>query len=332
MLLSALLSIPAVQNFAVDRLTAFASRKLKTEVSIGHIDVSYTGHLHVDDFYVEDYQQDTLLYVSHLKGFLPGLGLSEGGLRFAHGHIDGGKLYLKETPEGEMNIKQVVNAFSDPNREKKGRFHLEIEDASIRGMELVIEQQEHRNPSYGVDYGNMRIHNIGVEVNHFGIDGHVIAMDIDKLRFREESGFVLDELSGQFALSTGCLGFENARLRTPQSDLRIASLAIVGDSWKTYKYFISEVEMDVEIPSGVLSTDDIAYFAPRMQQWKTRFSDIDATFRGTVDDFEAEINSLRANDKTFLRGTGRVKGIPEVRRSRFDVQLAELRTTATEAT
>ncbi|MBQ5903786.1 MAG: hypothetical protein IIW89_05565, partial [Alistipes sp.] len=91
MLLSALLSIPAVQNFAVDRLTAFASRKLKTEVSIGHIDVSYTGHLHVDDFYVEDYQQDTLLYVSHLKGFLPGLGLSEGGLRFAHGHIDGGK-------------------------------------------------------------------------------------------------------------------------------------------------------------------------------------------------------------------------------------------------
>ena len=332
MLLSALLSIPAVQNFAVDRLTAFASRKLKTEVSIGHIDVAYTGHLHVDDFYVEDYQQDTLLYVSHLKGFLPGLGLSEGGLRFAHGHIDGGKLYLRETAEGEMNIKQVVNAFSDPNREKKGRFRLEIEDASIRGMELVIEQQEHRNPSYGVDYGNMRIHNIGAEVNHFGIDGHVIAMDIDKLRFREESGFVLDELSGQFALSTGCLGFENARLRTPQSDLRIASLSIVGDSWQRFKYYISEVEMDVEIPSGYLSTDDIAYFAPRMQQWKTRFSDIDATFRGTVDDFEAEINSLCANDKTFLRGTGRVKGIPEVRRSRFDIQLSELRTTASEAT
>ena len=55
LLLSALLAIPAVQNFAVDRLAGFVSRKLQTEVSIGHIDIGAAGRIHIDDFYVEDY-------------------------------------------------------------------------------------------------------------------------------------------------------------------------------------------------------------------------------------------------------------------------------------
>lgn len=331
LLLSALLAIPAVQNFAVDRLAGFVSRKLNTEVSIGHIDIGAAGRIHIDDFYVEDYEQDTLFYVSHLKAFVPRLGLSEAGLRFTHGHLDGAKLYLRETPSGEMNIKQVVNSFSDPNRKKKGKFHLEIDDASIRDLEVVIEQQEHRNPEFGVDYGNMRVHDLGATLNHFEIDGQVIVADIEKMSFWEQSGFEMKELTGNFYLTNGCLGFENARLKTNESDLRISSLALVGSSWEDYKYYISEVEMDVEITEGRLSTDDIAYFAPRMQRWQTTFSEIDATFRGTVDDFEAEIHRLCAGDRTLLQGSGRVKGIPEVKRSRFDIQLSRLQTTADEA-
>jgi len=330
--LSALLAIPAVQNFTVDRLAAFASRKMKTEVSIGRVDIGFAGRVHIDDFYVEDYERDTLLYVRHLNAFLPRLGLSEGGLRFTHGHLNGAKLYLRETPSGEMNIKQVVNSFSDPNREKKGRFHLEIADASIRDLEMIIEQQEHRNPAFGVDYGNMRIHDLDVKLNHFEIDGQVIVADVEGMSFFEQSGFEMDELTGKFYLTTGCLGFEDMRMRTPRSDLNIASLALVGASWEDYKYYISEVEMDVEIPEGTLSTDDIAYFAPRMQSWKTIFSDMNATFRGTVDDFESEIRTLRAGDRTRLTGQGMVRGIPEVKTSRFDLQVASLETTAEEAT
>lgn len=332
LLLSALLAIPAVQNFAVDRLAGFVSRKMQTEVSIGRVDIGLAGRIHIDDFYVEDFEQDTLLYVRHLKAFVPRLGLSEAGLRFTHGHIDGVKLYLRETPAGEMNIKQVVHRMTDPNREKKGRFRLEIDDASIRDLEVVIEQQEHRNPAFGVDYGNMRIHDLGAVLNHFEIDGQVIVADVEGMHFLEQSGFELEELTGKFSLTTGCIGFEDTRLRTAKSDLMISSLALVGASWEDYKYYISEVEMDVEIPEGRLSTDDIAYFAPRMQRWQTTFSDIDATFRGTVDDFESEIHNLRAGEKTLLQGRGGVKGIPEVKRSRFDIQLARLQTSADEAT
>ena len=330
-LLSVLLSISAVQNFAVDRLARFASRKLQTEVSIGRVDVGYKGDLHVDDFYVEDYQQDTLFYVRHVRAFLPGLGFSGNGLHFMRGQVDGAKLYLRETPSGVMNIKEVVSRMSDPNRKKKGRFKLKVSNSVIRDMAMIIEQQDHRDPEYGVDYRNMRIHDIGADVHSLVMDGNVLVIDVENMHFSEQSGFVLDELSGTFGLTHGCLGFENTRLRTPNSDLQLASLALVGPSWPEYKDYISAVEMHVEIPSGELSTDDIAYFAPALRRWKTRFTDIDVLFQGTVDDFAVKIHDLRANERTVVRGHGSVKGIPDVRHTRFDIQLSDLNTTASEA-
>lgn len=327
--LSALLSISAVQNFAVDRLAKFASRRLQTTVSVGKIDVGFGGRAIVDGFYVEDYEQDTLLYVHHLDAFiLP----PKDGLHFTRGHIEGVKLHLREVASGEMNIKQVVRNMSDPNRKKKGNFRLEIDATNICDLEVLIEQQEHRDPAYGVDYGNMRICDIGALVHELVIDGHVIAADIEGLNFCEKSGFKLDELTGKFYLTTGCIGFEDTRLRTPQSDFELSSLAIVGDSWKSYRDYISEVDMVVEIIEGSLSTDDIAYFAPALRRWATRFSDIDVSFNGCVADFESEVRSLTANDSTRVRAHGRVQGIPRIPTTRFDLQLSELHTTTAAAT
>ncbi|MBR0331857.1 MAG: hypothetical protein IIX12_09765, partial [Alistipes sp.] len=92
----------------------FASKKLQTTVSIGHIDVGFAGQIHIDDFYVEDYAADTLFYVGHIRAFIPRLGLTKEGLTFSHAHINRAKLYLREMPNGEMNIKQVVNRMVDP--------------------------------------------------------------------------------------------------------------------------------------------------------------------------------------------------------------------------
>ncbi|MDO4757857.1 MAG: translocation/assembly module TamB domain-containing protein [Rikenellaceae bacterium] len=332
LLLSLLLALPAVQNVALDAVTRIISRRIDTEISIGRVDVGFGGRVIVEDFYVEDYERDTLLYVSRLDAFLPGLGLSESGLRFTHGHIDGVKLYLRETPSGDMNIKQVVNRISDPDREKKGRFHLELRDAEVSNLDVIIEQQEHRNPIYGVDYGNMRILGVGADVEELIIDGQVIVASIEGMHFREQSGFVLDELTGRFYLTNGCIGFEDTRLRTPQSDLHLSTLALVGNDWAEYKDYITNVEMDITVDEGFLSTDDIAYFAPRMKQWQTRFSEIDLDYRGRVDDFRGEVRSLRAGEHTSLRVKGAVRGIPEVGTTRFDLQIPELHTTAEEAT
>lgn len=330
-LCSLLLAIPWVQNGVVDMAARFASKKLQTTVSIGHIDVGYAGQIHIDDLYVEDYAADTLFYVGHIRAFIPRLGLTKEGLTFSHAHINRAKLYLREMPNGEMNIKQVVNRMVDPNAPRKGKFRLEMRDASIKDMDFVIERLEHRNPEYGIDYGNMRMSDLAAEVNRLTIDGQVIFADIDAMTVREQSGFKVEDLSGKFYLTNGCIGFEEARLRTAESDIYIPSLAIVGNSWEEYKEYVERVEMELVIKDGRLTTDDLAYFAPRFRSWKTTFSEADLSLSGRVADFTGEVYHIRAGNHTYARVGGSVRGLPEVKTTHFDLHIDDFRTRSDEA-
>jgi hypothetical protein len=68
--LTLVVELPSVQNFLVHQATALISKKLNTRVEIDHIRLGALGSVRADGFYVEDYQQDTLLYVGKVKVFL----------------------------------------------------------------------------------------------------------------------------------------------------------------------------------------------------------------------------------------------------------------------
>ncbi|MDE6070648.1 MAG: hypothetical protein K2F92_07285, partial [Alistipes sp.] len=112
---SLLLDIPGVQNFAVQQAVRAISGRLETTIAIRRVNVGLLGKVRIDGFYVEDYQRDTLLYVDRLDAYVTGLGLFGGGVALSRGEIAGAKLFLRETPEGEMNIKQIVNRIADPD-------------------------------------------------------------------------------------------------------------------------------------------------------------------------------------------------------------------------
>ena len=155
--LTLLVSLPSVQNFVVDRAVKYLSRKLETTVSIDRIRLGAWGSIRVDGFYVEDYQKDTLLYVGRLQLHMAGLRDNSAGIVLRNGEVSNTKLYLRETPEGVMNIKQVMDRLSDKEKKGGGDFGFGIRNVQIDDFTLIIERQEHRDPEYGIDYNDMHL-------------------------------------------------------------------------------------------------------------------------------------------------------------------------------
>ena len=108
-----------------------------------------------------------------------------------------------------MNIKQIVNRISDPDKPRKGNFRLSLRKASIEGMDLCLERLTRRDPEFGIDFGHMHLYGISARVGDFTIDGQSIYTTIEAMSARERSGFVLDRFSGRFYLTNGALGFED---------------------------------------------------------------------------------------------------------------------------
>ena len=130
--LTLLLELPAVQNFVVDKAAAAVSRRLGTAVRIGHVRITRFTRIEVEDFYVEDFQHDTLLYAGRAEAVVRRFGFSGGGLALGEARIENARLCLHETPEGELNIKQVVARLSRKKKKKReANFRLTIASARI---------------------------------------------------------------------------------------------------------------------------------------------------------------------------------------------------------
>ena len=322
--LTLLVELPSVQNYLVGKATKFVSEKLETEVSIRRVKIGALGALRVDGFYVEDYQQDTLLYVDKLRIYLARIP-DQQGITLRNGVISHGVLNIKETPEGVMNIKQVVARLSNKEREKKGDFMLKVEDVRLDDFSLIIEQKEHREPTYGIDYGDMHIEHMSAFVDDFYMHGGTIGGYIRNFSTIEHCGFMVQNFTGRFLVDKGVVDLRDFEIMAEKSDIRLPRLTLRGEDWSAYKDFIHNVTIEGEIMRSAASSDDIAHFAPRMLPWNISVRGVNAKVKGTVADMKVDVESLQFGQQSMLQGEVTLRGLPNVKRAGMSVRLDQLR-------
>ena len=329
LLVALLFEIPAVQNFVAREATEIISRKLGTRISIDRVDIGLFYRVSLDGFYVEDFQRDTLLYAGRLDARIKSLGLFGGGLVFSRAELSDARFCLRETPDGEMNIKQVVDKLSKKDKARaEGKFRLEIERLETDGLVFCMERLEHRNPSYGVDFADMHLIDIRAELKNFTIDGPVIHTDIGRLAMRERSGFVVEDLAGCLCIANGCIDIREGHIRTAKSNIELPSLSLIGLDWALYKNFVEEVDITAQVVNTTLSSDDIAYFSPKMKDWHLTLTDVNADVSGPVADMSGSLRSVRTGADTKLSVDFAAQGLPDVGKGHFKADISELTTSA----
>ncbi|MBQ6987615.1 MAG: translocation/assembly module TamB domain-containing protein [Alistipes sp.] len=322
--LTLVIDLPSVQNFIVDRATAIISNKLGTTVSIDKIRLGVLGSLRVEGFYVEDFQQDTLLYVKKLKVYLSSFE-GEKGITLRNGSIDGSKLYLRETPNGVMYVKEVVNSFAKRDSlRQKGDFALRVKDVKVDDLMLIIEQDEHRDPSYGIDYGDLHLEHTSAYVEDFELLRGQVKGRVRNFSTREHSGFTIQNFTGYFLVDKGVVDLRDFEIMAEKSDVRLRSLVLKGDSWASYKDFIHNVNISGEVYDSSVSSDDVAHFAPKILPWNLILYGANISVEGTVDNLNVDIHELEFGHNSQLSGNVHLRGLPEVKSSTMEVDLTRL--------
>lgn len=122
LLLVLLLNLPPIQQWLTDRATEYVERKTNTTVRIGGLHLRLPNSLLLEELYLEDTEEDTLLYIGRLK-----TGFSLTGLFSKRFEITGVQLrdvHAEVHPLGDtvMNYRFLIDAFSSaqpPEEEKE---------------------------------------------------------------------------------------------------------------------------------------------------------------------------------------------------------------------
>ena len=330
------LSIPNVQNRAVRYATAFVSERLGTKVGIDHITIGMFNHVKVRGFYVEDMDCDTLLYASTVVAQIGPLATIRDAFTINSARVERVRLYLRDTERDIINIKEVTDKIVNRERKKKGRFHLKIDKVQVDSVDLRITQNGRRQSNGGWNYDDIYIRDINARVDDFYVKtapGNVaVGGDVASLCFMEQSGFVLDNLVGTFCVNNGKISLDDVTLTAGESQLHAPLILLSGENWRSYHDFINKVNLDVEIENSSVTSDMVGYFAPQLWEWDTSLRDIKASMHGTVANFKARVDNLRLEDGGSIRATATVKGLVDVYRTRFNVNVSRVNVTTDEFT
>ena len=324
-----LLSVDSIQNFVVDKAAEYLSGKLGTKVSVGRIDLDLFSKIRLQEFYVEDHEQKTLLYVDEVKARIASLDIKNTGLVLEDAELSNGELHLRETESGELNIRPIVRFLT--KKEGESDFRLYIDEIKVNNLQFTYERLEHRNPVYGVDYGDMDVRNINGVVRNFSVVKGVVSCDVDGMSAVEKSGFELLDFSAGLFIDKGLIELTNLDASTARSSLNMPRMTINGSDWQQYKYYIDSVKMRGDIAYASVHSSDIAYFAPGLREWDVELRDVSGSFDGYVRDFVVDINGASLGDDSRIVARANITGLPDWRNAYYDVTVEDAFVTASDA-
>ena len=197
-----MLSVPAVQNYAIDKASTWAGNKLGTTVSVGRIAIGMFNRVTGHDVSVSDWDGDTLLYVNRADARIASLAsLMNKNLVLEYGDVQGGKFVVRETERGTYAVKEITDQLV--NRERKSQFRLDIRLLSASGVEFHLLRNAEKRQGGGIDFADMQLFDMGATLYDFSVDCGAVDSKFRNLTFRERSGFKLKEADGHFYVYGG---------------------------------------------------------------------------------------------------------------------------------
>jgi len=108
-----LIQVPAVQNFAKDKVVAYVQGKIKTKVEIGRLSLDFPKRLVLENIYFEDQKKDTLLYGGKIRVDIALFKLLKGEVDLSYLELSNIKANVyRLNPDTVFNYDYIVKAFA----------------------------------------------------------------------------------------------------------------------------------------------------------------------------------------------------------------------------
>ncbi|MDR6341950.1 hypothetical protein HNQ91_005027 [Filimonas zeae] len=114
-----LIQVPAVQQFAKNKVVAFLEKKLKTKVAIGRLDINFPKRIVLEKIYFEDQRKDTLLAGDTIRVDISMLRLLRSEVELSYLELNGitANIYRLK-PDTVFNFDYIIKAFAGEQKKE----------------------------------------------------------------------------------------------------------------------------------------------------------------------------------------------------------------------
>ncbi|GHE23081.1 translocation/assembly module TamB domain-containing protein [Sphingobacterium griseoflavum] len=323
------LRYPAVQTYVSKKAANYLSRQLHTEIRIGKVHLKPFRSLLIEDISINDLRGKKML---DAKSITATFSLT----KLFQKEIEIRKLTLEDAYTNyeyygdSSNISFLIDYFTSPKDSTsfgQNGLQFRLKQVVLKNNQFKLVDHRYTSHPKGVNFADLDIYAISGEFVLTALSNKEVEATISKLTFQEKSGLHLRELSTEAYISSSKMEFKNLSMRLNRSKIG-SYLLFHYHSFSDFENFIEKVQIKGELADAFVDSRDIEFFAPQMSQVKFISAVNRARVSGTVANLRAEGVSLTTGTNTHLEGSFSMYGLPDIQRTRFDFDLASLRTSS----
>ncbi|CAN5347041.1 translocation/assembly module TamB domain-containing protein [soil metagenome] len=144
------------------------------------------------------------------------------------------------------------------------------------------------------------------------------------------SGFQVKKLTANARFTPVKMEFNDLDITTNKSRLTNYFSLSYSDFNEDMSEFNNAVFLTGHFKNSEIHSDDVAYFAPELSDWKRKFF-VNGNVSGTIENLSGENLTLRSGN-TFFRGDATMRGLPDIDNTFIKIRSNELRTSYSELT
>jgi hypothetical protein len=320
------LQFPAVQTYALGKLTDYLNQKTNYPISIGHVAINWIDEIELEQVKVKDSQDSLMIGIERaivdfsINGLLnpnqPGLDAIE---------LYSPEVYLtKNTPDSGLNIngfiydiKQLL-PIKKNNKTKKLPFV--VNSLQLYNARFGFNDPYKDSINEGFDFNHFVITDLNAQANNFLIFADTIGLDVQTLSaYLPAHDFHLDTLQTNYLYSNEGMYFDDLLLKAGSSTLK-DSLAFTYRDQATLSYFQDSVDIAIDFRNSYLAGEDLAVFVPALKQYQDNYN-ISGNFRGKIGRFQVNQLYARFGQRSLIAGNINIDGLPNTSEAFLDLNL-----------
>jgi len=319
------LQFKPVQTYFAQKAAAYLSKELNTTIKIKSLYIKPFKSIVLEDLLVLDLQKDTLLSTPQFMVDINQLSIDKKIIDINTVQINNGSFFLKDFKDNSSNLDFIINYFdsgkSTVKKKKSKPYKIDFRRIILNKMSFKYKNYKAKDQSQGksVNFDNVDVKELSGIFEGLDTKTHLFKTNIKNLTLKEKSGFYLKNLSAQTTVDSNAIELKNLLLETSQSRLT-DYYQMRFNTFKDFNHYIDNVRMKAVFKDSHLSSRDVAFFAPELNDMKLDL-DIDGQITGLVNNLKAKKLSIKSGKATYIKGDFIIKGLPKWKETFMDLNI-----------
>lgn len=256
---------PKVQTYLAQVATEQLEEILGSKVEIKRIEVGLFNAVELHDVMLYDKAGKVLLQSKLIYGKVRIASLIQGKVDLRNISILDSTIKLyKETADGELNLKFLIDAFKSDKKPKKP-LDLSINSLLLRRCQLAYDEEYLPHPDDNrFSPHHIFLHDVNANVSLKELTDDNIRLRIRQLSFAEQSGFRVEDLRLRLEADRQHAVIKGLHLELPNSCIDQNELTLNYDLKKS-KQFRNTLTLNGTFDNIRISTRDLAAFVPALK-------------------------------------------------------------------